>query len=981
MNRSRVLSWRLGRLLSCAIALSLMISGSAFAQLQTGNVFGTVVDNQGAAIPGVTVTLTGPGAPGVFVTDLAGKFRFLSLSPGRYSVRAELSGFGNVVRNNLDVNVGRNSEVTLTLAPALEQTITVTAETPLLDVRKTGTGTTVTKVELDQIPTARDPWVILQTSPGVQVDRMNIGGNESGQQSIFVGKGASFSNNTFNVDGVNITDMAATGSTPTYYDFDSFEEMQITTGGSDPRIQTPGVQLNMVTKRGTNEIRGSSRYFVTDNEWQKDATVPDEAKSYLGRANEIDHVDDYGLEVGLPIWRDRLWIWGAYSKQQVDLLAAVGVAPGATAAFDKTTLENWNGKLNAQIMSNNSAVGLYTFGDKIKLGRNVGPSRPPGTGWNQSGPTALYKIEDTHIFSPNFYLTGLYSVVEGGFALTPQNGRNVDAYLDQGVWGGSFVHYETTRPQESYRADASTFFDTGSLNHELKFGFGYRDTPTESLSAWPGSGNWGYFGDGFALAVMTRQGVANYGTTYTDLYVGDTMLLGNLTLQVGLRYDLQEGSNSPSSTVANTVIPDILPSVAFSGDAQALEWTSISPRIGATYSLGTTRRTLLRGSYNRYVGQLSAGPFYDVSPIAAYQALYYYWDDANGDKNVQRGELDFDTGGLPWYNIDPENPSSNVPLGRFDYDMKPPKTDEFVIGLEQELLPEFTVGLNYTHRVFSDFLWRQYEKGRGTNNFYSTADYELATTTARPDGLIKGTLPDGTPYSVPLYRLKAGTPAPFNFVTTNRPDYEQNYDGIELVATKRLSNRWMLRGNFTWMDWTQDVGPDAIVDPSPLFSLGGGTCTTCDGATVSESSGAGSGAKGFVFINSSWSYNVTALYQFPWQISFGANVNGREGYPLPFYGNVNPSDGSGTKNLLLTEDTDTFRNDDVFNLDLRLAKEIRFSGVGLTLSVDLFNATDERTILQRTPQILSRDALFSQRNRVFETQSPQIFKIGARITF
>src|SRR5581483_1762705 len=141
-----------------------------------------------------------------------------------------------------------NADVTMTLNPSVAESITVTAEAPLLDTRKTGSGIDVAKVELEKIPTGRDPWVIMQQTPGVLMDRINVGGNQSGQQSGYVSKGAGSAQSSWNVDGVNLTDFGATGSTPTYYDFDSFEEMQITTGGSDPRIKTPGIQLNMVTK-------------------------------------------------------------------------------------------------------------------------------------------------------------------------------------------------------------------------------------------------------------------------------------------------------------------------------------------------------------------------------------------------------------------------------------------------------------------------------------------------------------------------------------------------------------------------------------------------------------------------------------------------------------------------------------------------------------------------------------------------------------
>lgn len=983
MMRSPSFPRRLGRLLTYAIALSLLISGSAFAQLQTGNVFGTVVDNQGAAIPGVTVTITGPGAPGVFVTDSDGQFRFLNLSPGVYAVRAELAGFGNVLHNNLAVNVGRNSEVTLTLAPALEQTITVTAETPLLDVRKVGTGSTVERIELEQVPSARDPWVVLQQVPGVLIDRINVGGNESGQQSTYTGKGASGDQATWNVDGVNITDMAAVGSSPTYYDFDSFEEMQATTGGSDPRVMTPGVQLNMVTKRGTNEFRGSGRYYITDNDFQEEAVVPEEARTYLAKANEIDHIDDYGLEVGGPLWRDRLWIWGAYSKNQIDNLTAQTIAASGAiggGSFDKTTLENWNGKLNAQLLSNNSATFLYTLGDKIKLGRSVGPLRPPETGHNQSGPTNLYKLEDTHIFSPNFYLTGLASKVDGGFGFEPAGGMDVDLWFDEGfIAHRSYYQYKSDRPQENYRADASTFFDTGSMNHELKFGFGYRDTPTTSVTTWPGSGNYSDFSCGecsettnIGLAYLTRNGFAPYGTNYKDLYVGDTILMGNLTVQAGLRYDIQTGSNSGASVGANSVVPDLLPEATSAGDSEELEWTSISPRLGATYSFGSTRRTLVRGAYNRYVDQLSAGVIAPGAAFYSFQALVYYFEDANRDRVIQRGEILFDRGLYNFYGLDPDNPgSAEQPVGRLDYNMEAPTTDEFIFGIEHELMPEFTIGANYTHRNFNDFLWTVFEKHQGQGDFHTAADYVLA-------GTVTGTTPEGEAFSAPYYSLRPGLGTPFK-VTTNRPGYEQTYDGFEINATKRLSNRWMLRGNISLNDWNQSVTDEGIgsintgyttyLAGDPTQTLTGYGCSSCDGATVVESAGLGSGAKGSIYINSGWAYNLTGLVQLPWDITVGAGLMGREGYPLPYYRRA------GNKNVLVAG-VDPVRLDDIMNLDIRIGKEIKMGPVGVTLSVDAFNVTDERTILQRQHRLDVTTA-----NRILELQSPRVFRFGARLNF
>jgi len=171
------------------------------------------------------------------------------------------------------------------------------------------------------------------------------------------------------MDGVNITDMGATGSSPLYFDFDSFEEMQVTTGGSAPRIQTPGVQLNMVTKRGTNDFRGSGRYFYTPGSYQAEAGVPSEAAAYLDKTNRINYVRDFGAEAGGPVWKDHLWFWYAGAENKISNQASQ--APGATGAFDNIILRDKNAKLNMQIAPSNSAVGFYTWGDKVRNARGL----------------------------------------------------------------------------------------------------------------------------------------------------------------------------------------------------------------------------------------------------------------------------------------------------------------------------------------------------------------------------------------------------------------------------------------------------------------------------------------------------------------------------------------------------------------------------------------------------------------------------------
>src|SRR4029434_4135713 len=146
----------------------------------------------------------------------------------------------------------------------VQETITVTGSSPVVDTKQTGTRQTFTLDQLQSIPSARDPWVILQQTAGIAMDRENIGGNMSGQQSNYVSRGGNPTNNKWSLDGVDITDLSATGSSPTYYDFDMFEEMTVNTGGVDVTQQTGGVGINLVTKRGTRRCKGSSRSDVTD---------------------------------------------------------------------------------------------------------------------------------------------------------------------------------------------------------------------------------------------------------------------------------------------------------------------------------------------------------------------------------------------------------------------------------------------------------------------------------------------------------------------------------------------------------------------------------------------------------------------------------------------------------------------------------------------------------------------------------------------
>ena len=292
----------------------------ATAQSQTGEIFGKVTDESGAVLPGVTVTLTGPIAAAAADGDhdrRPGPTSSRGSTSAPTTVKFELAGFKTVVQEGIDVTVGFSANVSPQLGVStVQETVTVTGESPIVDTRQTGTKQTFTLDQLQNIPSARDPWVILQQTAGIAMDRENIGGNMSGQQSNYISRGGNPTNNKWSLDGVDITDMSATGASPAYYDFDTFQEMTINTGGVDVTQQTGGVGINLVTKSGTDRFKGSSRFFCDRREVRGATTSPtSSARRARPRATRSRTSRTTAFEVGGPIRSGRAWVWGSFGKQ------------------------------------------------------------------------------------------------------------------------------------------------------------------------------------------------------------------------------------------------------------------------------------------------------------------------------------------------------------------------------------------------------------------------------------------------------------------------------------------------------------------------------------------------------------------------------------------------------------------------------------------------------------------------------------------
>jgi hypothetical protein len=439
-----------------AAAAVVVTTTMVHGQQQTGDVFGKVTDQSGAVMPGVTVTLTAPSLlqPLVAVTSETGTYQFPRLEVGTYGVKFELTGFKTVVSEGIQVTVGFSAQVNTQLAVStVQETITVTGQSPIVDTRATGTKQTFTNELLQNIPSARDPWVILQQTAGIAMDRENIGGNMSGQQSNYVSRGGAPMNNKFSLDGVDITDLSAIGSSPTYYDFDMFEEITVNTGGVDVTQQTGGVGINLITKAGSDRFRGSSRFFRTNSKFESN-NITDAVRSQgASSGNPIQDIQDYGVEAGGPLERGRAWIWGAVGKNVIDVGVVGFYQPSAACQTvkadvaanplahtvdevnaclntDETVLQTTNLKAEVQLFKGNKLSLYNLFSKKVRNARNASDLTPIEStvtqaavsstygqwGW-RTGPTPTYRFGDQWVLSDRLLVDVQYAHVGNNFIL------------------------------------------------------------------------------------------------------------------------------------------------------------------------------------------------------------------------------------------------------------------------------------------------------------------------------------------------------------------------------------------------------------------------------------------------------------------------------------------------------------------------------------------------------------------------------------
>jgi hypothetical protein len=974
------------------MAVALILPSAAGAQIASGNIYGTVQDQQGGALPGVNVSAVSSaigGQPRTTVSDAAGQFRFLNLDNGTYTVTVELAGFQKQTRDVI-VNTGVNSNISFAMGVGtLSETVMVTAASPVVDIKKTGTATTLTTAELEGTPQSKDPWAVLKSVPGVIVDRVNVGGNESGQQSSFTGKGTTLSDTMWNLDGVVITDVNSGGASSSYYDFNAFEEVNISTGGNDLRQQTGGIGINFVTRRGTNKFKGT--FYVADNNHDMESTnLPGSEVSasdsrlalpgggFADKANHTDNILNRGFDIGGPIVKDKLWFWASWGKQNIDIIRL-------TQTSDKTVLTNTNAKINWTPTSNDQFSGFYFNGAKEKFGRSPGlaGTEPTSILWNQGNfypeegllhPLhGLWKVEDNHTFGSNLFITGKYAWYGWGYGFDPIGGTATSGGVDHDadVAYGSYVTAKYTKAWHLLDISGSAFSTIGGASHEFKFGFGYNRRPSDSLTRYSGNSVFAVNnGGGDTVAQVYRDRVVSSIGQYTDLYFGDTISKGRTTVNLGVRWDKQTAKNLPSVAPANPDFPNILPAINYDGSGPTIDWNDISPRVSATFALDEARKTIVRGSYARYAGQLNPGQVTLASPVGSYYSyIAYRWNDLNGNHLAEKNEVLTNLAPVYWGSgINISNPGSALaPPQQIASNYTANHDNEAIIGFDRELLPNLGLTVAYTYHRSDDL------PGWNPRLGMTSADYTAGALTTS-NGL------SGQAFSPSAAKINANNGGR---ILGNRPDFFTAYNGFEIGINKRLADKWFTRVGFSYGSYTEHYGANSVQNPTRTdvsnssLALAG---PRVDGGQYAPRSG-GSG-KGDIFYNAKWGFNATGLYQLPKGFDVGANLFGHQGYAVPYYLRI--SGGlDGALRVLATPAVDTNRYDNLWDFDLRVAKDIKLGRAlsmggpfAINLAADLFNVMNSNTVTARTRQANASSFL-----TVNEILSPRILRVTASFKF
>jgi hypothetical protein len=811
---------------------------------------------------------------------------------------------------------------------------------------------------LRALPRPSDPWSLLREVPGVALDRVNVGGSETGLQSFVVAGGDSGAGTVWTLDGVDVTDPAALGALTVFPDLDAVESVLVRTRAVDVRVHTPGARIDLELRPPPDRLRGEVHLRGSDDALQSDNRPARLAGRPLFR-NQTERLSELGAELGGGLRHGTLRLWGAVSRNQLRQQAFTD-HDETLRVTDFAAKARWDGRAGTL-----SALALRN--EKVHEGRDTGLATEPSARWRQSGPSHVLALEGRRgLFG--FDALARVSYLDGGFRLDAEGGPQGNVLEDfRGVLQGSYYTFETDRPRLQALFEVQGTRGAPGLRHALLAGSGYRRSQVDTTLEWPGSQTPGFerqsvffrtFGlTGFAVPTRAQAGRSLHD--HLEAYAQDRMRHARWELTLGLRLDRQAGHNLASSVEANPIVPELLPAVSFPGTPSRFTWLDLLPRASLSFDLDRAGRTVARASYAAYGAELGSGDVTFDHPIGREAAsLTYYWLDRNGDRVVQAGELDLLRGRLGSAGLDPRRPAEAASPNAIDPDYRAPRTQELSGSVETE---------RWGVRAVVRTSWRRHQDQR----YAPLRNLTLADYVVR--GAVQGTL-FGEEYGVSFFapasesRIVPGN----GRLLTNREGYRQESGTVEATFAGRAGARirWSAWGAYAdWREYFEDVAL-AVQDPTSLE----GEPLLDAGRVVVRAAGLG---RGDLFVHARWNAGATLQAQLPLRLALAAVLNARDGFPIPYFQAASTGDSTGgTKNVLVAPHVDAYRLPAVILLDARLARGFGVGGGTLTATADVFNLLNEGTALQ-----VSRDVELPVFGRARELMRPRILRLGLAYSF
>ncbi len=950
------------RRVASALVLVALAATAAAGQDFRGRINGSVTDNTGAVLPGVTVTASGPALiqPQVQVTGAEGDFRFLALPPGVYALTFELAGFQTVKRDGIRVVINQTLSVDQQLQLAtLQETVTVTGESPIVDTSTTTMGTNFTNELLTEIPNARDIWAAMAQAPGLQMTSYDVGGSRTGTQTGYRTYGFDDQNQT-KLEGIDTTE--GTAANAGYFDFGSFEELQVGGAGNDASNFAGGASLSISVKSGGDRFSG-----MWYNDWEGDATItdnvpanlttsrtPDEngffVRNALSRGNPIDRQYDVNFNVGGPLWKSKAWFFFSYrlNDQYKTILGFDELA--------RSKLTNpYTFKGTFQLNRNNQIIGFLNKREKLQDKRDIGPSVPLSAARFQSSRNYPMKVEWTSVLGSRAFLDVIAAQWYNFFPLRP----TIEAGLYDGPWGpgrtdlatsirfdggGHDTYQDQKRFKPQFYASLSYFQDGWHGSHDFKIGYDWKRDRRSLFNDQP-----------FDIFYRDRNGATSelelYNTPVTGIndveynaaFVSDTWKFNDrLTLNLGGRVEhyrdgWPEQSLSPNGhpVLATWTDPTyrgfVAPVTVQPEDVAST--TTFAPRAGFAYDLTGDNRTVLKVFWGQFHFNSADTLANEENPVGRAR-LRYQFTDANGNRQLdgpqELGRLLTTVGGGGFV--------------RIDRDIKRPSGNELSTSVERELTSGLSGRVSYVYKNIRDD-WAEYDPIRapsytvpftindpGPDNLAATGDEQTFQSFDRPSGVAEDrffTNPDGN---------------------------DSDFHTAEIALNRRFADRWMLLTSFgyTWSTMLHDTtGFGRFYSYRPARRLFGDEF----------------GRETSTF----WNYKVIGRYVLPFDIGASGSWKVQSGQQ---YGRTIsvafPGDGNQTVRV---EPIDANRYPTVGILDLRFDKSFATGRLGrVTGMVDVFNLTNAGTVTSfRTTTVNYRE--------VTAILDPRIVRFGLRFTF